>query len=90
MKTTIDIPEPLYKQAKIRAVETGQTLKHLVLISLSRELEFSTETSNVGKSFQERRKLLPGFVKAMKAGAFRPAKGLRDITEQISEDRDAR
>jgi hypothetical protein len=90
MKTTIDIPEPLYKQAKIRAVETGQTLKHLVLISLSRELEFPTATAEVGKSFRERRKLLPGFVRAMKAGAFRPSKGLRDITEQISEDRDAR
>ncbi len=77
-------------KAKIRAVETGQTLKHLVLISLSRELEFPTAPAEGGKSFRERRKLLPGFVRAMKAGAFRPTKGLRDISEQISEDRDAR
>jgi hypothetical protein len=27
MKTTIDIPEPLYRKAKIRAVETGSTLR---------------------------------------------------------------
>ncbi len=26
MKTTIDIPEMLYKKAKIRAIERGQTL----------------------------------------------------------------
>ncbi|MCP5526905.1 MAG: hypothetical protein H7A47_08880 [Verrucomicrobiales bacterium] len=35
MKTTIDIPEPLYKQAKIRAVERGQTLRVLMLSALS-------------------------------------------------------
>ena len=90
MKTTIDIPEPLYKQAKIRAVENGQTLKQFVLISLSRELDFSTATPEARKSFNERRKLLPGFVRAVKAGAVRPAKGHHDITAQISEDRDAR
>lgn len=38
MKTTIDIPEALYKKAKIRAVETGQTLKQIVLTSLEKEL----------------------------------------------------
>lgn len=90
MKTTIDIPEPLYKQAKIRAIETGQTLKHLVLISLSRELKFSTSNSDEGRSFLERRQLLPGYETARKSGAYRPAKDARDVTELISEDRDAR
>lgn len=90
MKTTIDIPEPLYKQAKIRAIETGQTLKHLVLISLGRELEVQNSASAEGKSFLERRHLLPRYKKAMHAGAYRPATGARDVTELISEDRDAR
>jgi hypothetical protein len=90
MKTTIDIPEPLYKKAKIRAVETGQTLKHLVLVSLSRELEVPAAESDEKKSFWERRKLLPEYEKAMKAGAFRPPPGSRDVTELISEDRNAR
>ena len=34
VKTTIDIPDALYRKAKIRAVETGRTLKDLVLGSL--------------------------------------------------------
>lgn len=90
MKTTIDIPEPLYKQAKIRAIETGKTLKHLVLMSLSRELDFSTSASDAEKSFLDRRQLLPAYETARKAGAFRPAKGVRDVTQLISEARDAR
>ena len=30
MKTTIDIPDPLFRQAKSRAAERGQTLKEFV------------------------------------------------------------
>ena len=90
MKTTIDIPEPLYKKAKIRAVETGQTLRHLVLVSLSRELETPTPDAEEAKSFWARRRLLPEYEAAMKAGAFRPAPDARDVTELISEDRDER
>jgi hypothetical protein len=90
MKTTIDIPEPLYKQVKIRAIETGWTLKHLVLASLRRELEGSTPDAAEGKKFRNRRKLRPSYVKAMKAGAFRPAAAARDVTDLISEDRDGR
>ncbi len=90
MKTTIDIPEPLYKRAKIRAVQTGQTLKSLVLVSLSRDLELPLPGSGAGESFWERRHLLPEYDQAAKAGAFRPASAARDITGLISEDRDAR
>jgi hypothetical protein len=90
MKTTIDIPEPLYKQVKIRAIETGWTLKHLVLVSLRRELEDAAPESGEGKSFRDRRKLRPAYAKAVKAGAFRPAPGARDVTDLISEDRDGR
>ena len=39
MKTTIDIPEALYKKAKILAIERGQTLKQIVLTSLEKEIE---------------------------------------------------
>lgn len=39
MKTTIDIPEPLYREAKIRAVQTGSTLKDLILNALQHELQ---------------------------------------------------
>ena len=87
MKTTIDIPEPLYKQAKIRAIQTGQTLKHLVLVSLSRELEAPASVAEKGKSFWERRTLLPEYEAALKAGAY---SGGTDSTDIISEDRSSR
>jgi hypothetical protein len=41
MKTTIEIPEDLYKKTKIRAIECGLTLKQIVLNSLERELQAS-------------------------------------------------
>ncbi len=90
MKTTIDIPEPLYKKAKIRAIETGQTLKQIVLTSLTKELEPATSSPVVGQSFMERRKLLPEFAKFEAEGAFTPRPADRDITDLISDDRDAR
>jgi hypothetical protein len=90
MKTTIDIPDTLYKQAKIRAVQTGQTLKHLVLVSLSRELEEPLARDGAPESTWDRRRLLSEYEDARKAGAFRHASGARDVTDLISEDRDAR
>ena len=90
MKTTIDIPEPLYKQAKIRAIQTGHTLRQLVLASLSHELDLPLAESKEEKSFWGRRQLLPEYENAMKAGALRPIPGTRDVTELISEDRNAR
>jgi hypothetical protein len=88
VKTTIDIPEPLYKQAKIRAVETGETLRDLVVRAIGRELEEDAEAAD--QSFAQRRKLLPEFARFQAAGAFRPAASQRDITDLISQDRDAR
>ena len=88
MKTTVDIPEPLYKQAKIRAVQTGQTLKQLVIASLSRELEGVPEpTPTQGRSFWEKRTLVPAYAAALKAGAFSAG---TDSTTIVSEDRSSR
>ncbi|MEO8351487.1 MAG: hypothetical protein ABI680_07130 [Chthoniobacteraceae bacterium] len=95
MKTTIDIPESLYKKAKIRAIERGATLKQLVLDSLERELglralENPVKADEKPISYWANRKLLPAFEEAQKAGAFRPKPGDRDITDLISDDRDGR
>jgi hypothetical protein len=90
MKTTIDIPEALYKKAKIRAIETGQTLKQIVLTSMTKELEPATSSSAARQSFMERRKLLPEFAKFEAEGAFTPNPTDRNITDLISDDRDAR
>ena len=90
MKTTIDIPEPLYRKAKIRAAETGSTLKQIVLTSLGKELDHEATPSADKKSFMEGRKLLPEFAKFDAKGAFTPSAADRNITDLISEDRDAR
>lgn len=37
MKTTIDIPDPLYKWAKIQAVQRGATLKEFVVQALEQK-----------------------------------------------------
>ena len=87
MKTTIDIPEALYRRAKIRAVETGRTLKELVLNSLERELSPASSGLPTGRSFGERRQLRPEFQRLMESGALG---GGTDSTDLISEDRSSR
>ena len=39
MKTTVDIPDALYRRAKIRAAEEGTTLRALLLASLAASIE---------------------------------------------------
>ena len=86
MKTTIDIPEPLYRKAKIQAVEQGTTLKDLVLRALVRELELVTPRSAAVPYFA-RRKLRPNFRALSEGGALQ---GGTDATELISEERNGR
>jgi hypothetical protein len=38
MKTTFDLPDTLYRQVKIRAVERSLTVREIVIESLQREL----------------------------------------------------
>ena len=90
MKTTIEIPENLYKRTKIRAVERGLSLKQIVLNSLERELQDSPVKQEPVTSYWANRKLLPEFAASQKAGAYRPQASDRDITDFISEDRDGR
>jgi hypothetical protein len=93
MKTTIDIPDPLYRRAKIRAVEQSTSLKEILLRGLERELRAdgeSHETVSPPLPYFARRKLLPEFARLQAAGAFRPKPGDRDVTEMISDDREGR
>lgn len=87
MKTTIDIPEALYKKAKIRAVETGQTLKQIVLTSLEKELNPAATVAEEAGSYWATRKLRPGFERLMESGML---DGGTDSTQIISEDRSSR
>ena len=86
MKTTLEIPDQVYKQAKIPAVELGTSLKEILLRGLERELA-STKTATAGKSYWAERQLLPEYAAALKSGAF---SGGSDSTQIISEERDAR
>jgi len=90
MKTTIDIPESLYKKAKIRAVERRQTLKQVVLASLERELGSPSAVEEPPTSYWANRHLLPEFARLEAQGEFTPHATDRDITELISDDRDGR
>jgi hypothetical protein len=88
MKTTIDIPEPLYKQAKIRAVELGQTLREVVVAALERDLQESRADEPAGPYFA-RRRLRPGFRKLMESGSLAPRPGQKSmdtILDEIRED----
>lgn len=85
MKTTIDIPEPLYKKAKIRAVERGQTLKQIVLESLTKELGDLFPAPQPAGSRWANRKLRPGYRRLLESGALKPKPGSRSIDEVIDE-----
>ena len=87
MKTTIDIPEPLYKKAKIRAVEQGTSLRALVLESLEHELGKATGVAESKGSYWANRKLVPGFKKLIESGSLGEG---TDSTHIISEDRTSR
>ncbi len=43
MKTTIEIPDPLFRRAKSKAAERGQTLKDLVTEALQEKLAAMTK-----------------------------------------------
>ena len=43
MKATIDIPDDLYRLTRIRAAETGATIRSLVIDGLRRELGLASD-----------------------------------------------
>ena len=49
MKTTIDIPDALFRKAKSRAAENGQTLKEFVSEALRVKLARKTGTDHSGE-----------------------------------------
>lgn len=85
MKTTIDLPEPLYKKAKILAIERGQTLKQIVLTSLEKELGLPPAVGEPKPSSWANRKLRPGYRRLLESGALKPKPGSRSIDEIIDE-----
>ena len=84
MKTTIDIPDPLYRQVKIRAVEKGRSLRAIVLESLAHELARPSAVAEARVSYWADRKLVPEYEAALKGHAFSDG---TDSTRIISDER---
>jgi hypothetical protein len=49
VKTTIDIPDPLFRKAKSKAAERSQTLKEFVAEALQEKLAIHTSTVRAGE-----------------------------------------
>jgi hypothetical protein len=49
MRTTVDLPDEVFRRAKIVAVERGTTLRELVRQALSREIGLDVSTSEIQK-----------------------------------------
>ena len=49
MKTTIEIPDLLFRKAKSKAAERGQTLKQLVTEALQEKLAVITDKTRAGE-----------------------------------------
>ena len=64
MKTTIEMPDELFRRAKTTAVARGQTLKQLVTDALEREL---AEPVTVQESTEERAAKVAAFVRELEA-----------------------
>lgn len=88
MKTTIDIPEPLLKKAKIRAIELGQSLKQVVLTALEHDLETPEKVAEAPVSYWANRKVTPEFKRLMDAGGLKPRPGSRSIDDIIADTKE--
>ena len=49
MKTTLEIPDPLFRKAKSRAAERGQSLKQLVTEALQEKLAANANSVSPGE-----------------------------------------
>jgi hypothetical protein len=85
MKTTIDIPDELYKKARIWAIEQGIRLRELMIQALSREIS-GVGTPPVSKTpYWSAAELLPEYKLMAESGMLDSS---LDSTDSISADRD--
>jgi len=76
MKTTLEIPDLLFRKAKSKAAERGQTLKQLVTEALQDKLAVNTDRTRPGE---------PGWM-----GGFGKLRRLRKETRRIQARIDER
>lgn len=86
MKTTIEMPDELFRKAKAVAALRGQTLKDLITTAMERELTASDATSAHTPSIDEYLRQLEAFAQANAAAWVTGTTAV----EAIAEMRNAR
>jgi hypothetical protein len=87
MRTTIDLPDELFRQAKARAALDGRKLKDLIAEYVERGLNAEGDETKIPAAGQRRRSPLPDIPKASSRGTV-PALTNAEI-EAILDDQDA-
>lgn len=72
MRSTIDIPDPVYRQLKLRAVTEGRTIRELVLEGVALRLRNANQTlqQRRGPRFPVIRSKNPGSLKLGEEGVY--------------------
>jgi len=72
MRTTVDIPDPLYREMKVHAAKEGTTLKEIILEAVAVKLRAgNTETKSQKKAkFPVIRSKNPGSLKLGEEGVY--------------------
>lgn len=87
-KTTIELPEPLFRRAKVFAAREGTTFRSLIIEALESELaRAETDTGTTDRKYWVNRTFLPEYDRFRREGAY---SGGTDSTVSLSEDRDDR
>jgi hypothetical protein len=72
MRTTVDIPDPLYREMKIHAAQEGTTLKEIILDAVAVKLRTGKTTEKPEKraKFPVVRSKKPGSMKLGEEGVY--------------------
>jgi hypothetical protein len=72
MRTTVDIPDPLYREMKVRAAREGTTLKEIILEAVAQKLRTGKGTEKPEKraKFPVVRSKNPGSLKLGEEGVY--------------------
>ncbi|MGD0162434.1 MAG: hypothetical protein ABSB39_08175 [Candidatus Sulfotelmatobacter sp.] len=70
MRTTVDIPDPLYRELKGKAASEGRSVKELILRSVEEELKSRRSRANRRVSLPIVRSKRPGSLKLDNAKIF--------------------
>ena len=72
MRTTVELPDPIYREMKIRAANEGTTIREIILEGVTMRLrsESTTATRVAGPRFPVIRSRNPGSLKLGEEGVY--------------------